>query len=240
MTRRGDWHFDDAEFTAALRKLTKLRRRGIPFAVKGTLNTAAFTARPMWQREIKDQMITRNTWTTRRIGIDKARGRGVDAMKSTIGHTEEYMRQQEEGDVVAKSGKHGKPIPTTVASGEGRSSGPRRRLVRRPNRMGSIVLTDRRGTSRRQRNAIAISMAMRAGRRYVFLELSRARQGIFRIMGGRRRPRIEMIWDLSRASIRIPKNPTLEPTMKAMERKLPRIAVDEIQKQIRFSFGPST
>ena len=79
--------------------------------------------------------------------------------------------------------------------------------------MASIRLTDRASHRNRGiRNTIAIRRAQRAGQKYAFLELQNSR-GLFKIVGGRRRPRIRMVWDLSRASVRIPPSPTLEPTV---------------------------
>lgn len=207
-----DVSFDSPDLIQLVRKLESFARRGIPHAARNGLNATAFAAREQWQREIQFSMTLRNDWTRRSIQVTQARGNDVAQMESKVGSVADYMETQEHGGTERKKHKHGVAIPTSIASGEGRGARPRRRLVRRPNRLPSIQLTPRIGDSQKRRNAIAIGGALRAGRKYVFLELEK-RSGIFKLSGGKRRPKIDLLWDLTKASVRIPPTRTLGHTL---------------------------
>lgn len=226
------FNFDDREFRELSNKLHRFARRGVPYAARNALNTAAFTARKDWQGEIEDTFVLRNKWTTRGIRVKKARGRDLARMSSRVGSAEQYMRDQEGGATIRKPGSHGVPIPTSVASGEGRGKQPRKKVVRRPHRMRNIQLQNRVGTSRKQRNAIAIRRAKAAGKKFVWLDLER-NKGIFRLYGGKRRTRLEMIYEVDRPSVRIPPTRTLRKTLRAMRAKFPEIHKDAIRDQLR-------
>lgn len=207
---------DVPEVADLAKKLEEASKKAVPHAARNALNTIAFTARERWQRQLYfSDMVLRNRWTERSIQVDRARGTNVSTMQSVVGSTAPYMRVQEEGGTERKEHKHGVPIPTTVASGEGRGARPRRRLVRSPHRLPKIVLQPRIGADRRQRTAIAISQAARTGRKHVFLELEK-RKGIFRLRGGKRRPKVDLVWDLSQPSVRIPATRTLQETLAGM------------------------
>src|SRR5690606_17163674 len=133
-----------------------------------------------------------------------------------------YMRKQEFGGFKRGGGKHGAPIRTGYAAGQPGAKPPTR-MVRGPNKLTAIKLkrAPRRG-GRKQRNAIAMAKARKAGARFVFLELER-KKGIFRLLGSKSRPQLRMVHDLSFRTVRIPKTPTLQRTLKRMDRKLPTI-----------------
>lgn len=223
--------FDAPDVIELRNALYNFARKGVPHASRSALNAVAFEARKEWQRQIDDAMVLRNKWTTRSIRVVKARGTNVSRMESVVGSVATYMATQEDGGTIQRSGKHGVSIPTSVASGEGRGAQPRKRLVRRPNRLPNITLAPREGRSRAQRNAIAIRRAIASGRKYVFLDLE-ARQGIFRIAGGRRRPRLDLIWDLSRPTVRIPPTRTLARTLRTIEPRLAPVLRRALQEQL--------
>lgn len=227
--------WEDQEFKEASHQLQNWARRGLPFAVKGTLNSAVREAKIVWKGKLEREMILRNNYTVRGIGTERARGSQIRLMKSTIGHGADYMATQESGgEVSSKSGADAKPIPTNFAAGAGRSTAPRQKVVRARNKMKRIKLPDRaEGRGRRVQNAIQIKDAIKTGKRYAFLDLGNGDKGLFRIMGGKRKPRLEMVWSLKRSSITVPRNPTLKPTMGLIEHRMPRIAVREIRKQLR-------
>ena len=211
-------------------KLRKLNRRGIPFANTETVNRAAFETQKEARRELGDRMTLRNKWSERSILVRKA---SLKTLEAAVGSTQAYMETQELGGRENATGKHGVAIPTTVASGEGRSGKPRRKLVRRPNKVSNIALSRKaRASSRKQRNVIAVKEAIKTGRRYIFLELQR-RKGLFRVYGGKRNPRIEMIHDLSRKSVTIPKNPWLMPVANKQAAALPRYYGQALERQLR-------
>lgn len=208
-------------------QLLSVARRGVQHAGRNALNATAFEVREEWQRQIAEAMVLRNKWTQRSIRVTKARGTNLALMHAVVGSVADYMRIQEFGGTETKSGRHGVPIPTTVASGEGRGASVRRRLVRRPNRLPNVQLAPRPGKTRKQRNAAAIDQAIRSGRKHVFLELDR-RKGLFLLAGGKRSRRVELIWDLSRPSVRIPATRTLGASMA----KAPDIAAPLVRKAL--------
>lgn len=216
------------EFQAALARLSA---RGIPGAARAGLNRTAFAARAEWQTRIGDAMTLRNAWTKRSIRVDRATGSSVERMAARVGSVADFMGLQESGGTITKKHKHGVAIPTSVASGEGRGS-RRTKLVRRPNRLPAIQLLTRVGASRQQRNAIAIRQVIASGRKYVFLELER-RAGIFRIAGGRRNPRLDMIWDLTRPAVRVPATGTLAATLKHIGPSLGRNLLDALKRAVQ-------
>ena len=229
--------FDGDDFIVLRNALERFSRRGVPHAARNALNATAFELRKEWQRQIERSMVLRNKWTTRSIRVTKARGTNMVQMAAVVGSVADYMAIQEDGGVERKSGRYGVSVPTPVASGEGREAKPRRRLVRRPNRLPNIQLASRPTTvPRKQRNAIAIAQAISSGRRYVFLELEK-RRGIFRIAGGKRKPRLDMIWDLTRPSVRIPSTRTLGKSMDRVPAIAPPLVRKALIDQIEFGLA---
>lgn len=210
-------------------KLYSFAARGVPHAARNALNRSAFRAREQWQREIFFSLTLRNRWTERSIQVNRAGGLNIAAMEAKVGSTADYMRTQEEGGVERKKHKVGVPIPTPISSGE--RGNPRRRLVRPMHRLPNIQLRPRIGATQKQRNAIAIEGARRAGKKHVFLELER-KKGIFRLSGGKRRTKIELVHDLSRTSVRIPATHTLQDALRNVQRHLPDIAVRAMVEQL--------
>lgn len=210
-------------------KLRNLNRRGLPFAEIETVNRAAFETQKNARRELGGRMTLRNAWSERSILVRKA---NRQTMEAATGSTQPYMETQEIGGREDATGKHGVAIPTSVASGEGRGAKPRQKMVRRPNRVSNITLArNARTSNRKQRNAIAVKEAIRTGRRYIFLELQR-RKGLFRVYGGKRKPRVEMIQDLSRKSVNIPRNPWLMPAAQKQAAALPRYYAAALKRQL--------
>lgn len=236
MSQRGLVVVDMRAMHRAVAKMDAINKRAMPHAIRDTLNMLAFSARRDMQRRMGQQMTLRNRYTTRSIAVDKARGVMVPAMESRVGSLQPYMATQELGGTVSSKGRHGVTIPTSTASGEGMSARPRKRLVRRANWLSAIRLAGRGSGSAKQRNAIAISRAIRSGTRTAFLDLGQ-RKGIVRIMGGKRRPKVRMLWDMSKRSVRIKANPTLQPSMDAAQRRAPRVAQVAAMRQIKRALG---
>jgi hypothetical protein len=221
-----------------LRRLEKdlktMADKAVPFAVRNSLNRSAFEGRRIWQAEIQDEFILRNRFTANSVRVEQARGLNVNRMEAALGSIAPYMDTQEFGGRRTGGGRHGAPIPTAVAAGQAQGTAPRTRLVRGAHKLGAIQLTSRgRGTgSKRQRNAIAIKQAAKAGNKYVFLELENSK-GLFKITGGRRKPRIVMVWDISKRSLIIPPSPTLGPTLKRLEPKMLSIHYQALLEQLK-------
>lgn len=215
--------------------LERFARRGIPFVARNTLNGAAFRGREIWTKVVLPAKLEmRNKWTVRSIRVVKARGRSIRRMESRLGSLADYMAIQERGGTERKKGTHGVPIPTSVASGEGRGKQPRKKLVRRPNRLPNIRLTSLRpGMSAEQRRVVAVAMAARTKRRYVFMDLGE-RKGIYRVRGGKR-PKVDLIWDLTKGSVVIPPSGTLAKTLLLLTPQIPDIAKRAMIQQLRFN-----
>jgi hypothetical protein len=219
---------DTRQISALARQLDVFASKAMPYAARNYVNRAASTAKDHWSDEIREEMILRNTWTLRTLMVRRATGTNAAKMFSVVGSTADYMRTQEFGGKKSRRGKHGVAIPTSSASGE--ASLPRRRLVRGPNKLGAIKLGVRPGSSQKQRNAIAVRQAIASGRRFAFLQTAR-HSGLFRIKGGKRHPRVDMIWDASRPSVTIPRNPTLELALRKTTPRLPAVALIALREQ---------
>lgn len=192
-----------------------------PFATKNTLNQAAFHAQKLAKRDIQVKMVLRNKFTLQSIRVDQAKTLVVRNQEAAVGSTLKYMVDQEFGATKAKKGSKGVVIPTGFSAGQ-EGQQPRTRLPRAKNKMRNIKLrrSSKTGQSRKQRNLIAIKEAAAGGRKYVYLNLSKS-EGIFKVTGGKRRPKIKMVHDMSRDSVRIPSNPWLKPAVDTTEIMMP-------------------
>lgn len=205
--------------------LEAFNKRALPHATRNTVNTAAFQARGFAQENIRENMTTRNKFTERSVRVEQTKSLDISKQESTVGSVAGYLADQEFGATKHKTGSEGVAIATSYSAGQGENTQPRTRLPRRPNKLANIQLQRRRkkGGSRKQQNLMAIRQAATTGRKYLFLDLGRSK-GIFRVVGGRRRPKIKMVHDMSRESVVIPKNPWLEPAQE-------RVDVEEIHKK---------
>lgn len=212
------------------KELETFAKRAVPHATRNALNSTAFEARKEWVGQMDKQMVLRNTFTTRSVRVEKATGNMVRTMESRVGSVAPYMATQEDGGTEAKHGKHGKPIPTSSAAGQGQKARPRTKQVQRKNWMSALNPSRPRVSgSRQRRNAVAILMAAKSTRT-VFLDLGK-RKGIFRITGTKRL-KLRMMWDLSKPQVVIKRNPTLGPTLDAIQPRLPAIWEDAIRIQM--------
>lgn len=216
------------------RDLKTFASKAYPFATRKTVNDAAFQAQRIARTDVKNDMVNRNRFTVQSIQVEQTRTLQVSRQAAVVGSTADYMEDQEFGAVKGKTGKEGVQIATPYSSGEGENAQPRTRLPRKPNRMASIALQKRRkkGSSRKQQNFIAIRQAAATGRKFVFLDLGR-RKGIFRVTGGKRRPKIKMVHDMTKQSVVIPKNPWLKPAFDEAARMLPAFYADALRFQLR-------
>lgn len=223
---------NDRQIKEFEKDLKVFAKRAYPFATRNTINSAAFAAQKTAKTIVKNSMIQRNSFTLRSIRVDPARGLDVRTQEAVVGSTADYMEDQEFGVTQKKTGKHGKAIPTSYAAGQGNSR-RRTKVPQKPNKLVNIRLRKSRSKgNKKQRNLIAIKSAAKSKRKYVFLELSR-RKGLFRVLGGKRKPRIRMVHDLTHKSVRIPPNPWLIPAVIATQKKIPGIYKKSLQFQLR-------
>jgi len=125
--------------------LEAFSKKAAPHAMRFALNDMAFDARGEWSDEMRRSMTLRNTYTQRSLGVRRAIGTNLQTMQSEVGSRLDYVAEQEQGSTQLAHGKHGVPIPTSTASGQGLKS-RRTRAIRRPNYLEAIKL-DQRGVS---------------------------------------------------------------------------------------------
>jgi len=216
------------------RDLQTMARRSVPFAARETLNTLAFEGRKIWQAELQESLTLRNQFTTRRVLVDRCRTLKMTAMEATLGHTERYVADLEAGKS-ERAKRSARAIPTEHAAGQGKGSwaGGRKRDVRKPNLVGALGNIKRQpGSSRKARNARSVRQAIKNGKRLVYLDMGR-RKGIYRVMGGKRKPTIRKVYDLSRRVTPRPKVPTLQRTLAKALVLAPSIAHAALLRQLR-------
>ena len=208
--------------------------RAYPFATKNTLNGAAFDARKRYVSNAKDSMTLRTKFTERSMRVEPVRGLNVSRQRSVVGSIAPYMDEQEFGGIKRKTGKTGVPIATSVASGEGEGVRPRRRLVPRSRKLSNIALRNKgiKALSKKQKNFLKVKETAKSGRKFVFLDVRR-HPGIYRVTGGVRRPQVKLVWDMSKESVVIPRNPMLAPAVRETERIMPELYRDSLIFQLK-------
>lgn len=225
-----------------VRDLRVARKRALPHAVRDALTTAAFEGRKVWQGEIRKSFTLRNRFTERSVLVERAKGTNLDRMEAVLGSVAPYMGDQEGGATV-RGRRKVKAIPGPVAAGQA-PGGKRTKLVRAGSRLSAIKLPRNRGRSTKQRNAIAIQMAVRRRQKHAMLERPGGGRAIFSIKGGQRRwdkdkgwrvraLQVRLLWDVSRRSVRVPPSHTLERALKALAPKLPHIYTASLLSQLR-------
>lgn len=217
------------------RDLETMAKRALPYAARETLNGLAFAGRKIWQQEMASSLTLRNQFTQRRALVERATGYSMRGMQAVLGHTEDYMRRLEEGEGRRAKGS-GLPIPTEVASGEALGSlrGGRKRPVRKANIIRHLGKLKRQPNSipRKARNARAVREAAKSSSKLAYLELDR-RKGIYKIMGGRKRPKVRKLYDLTRRAVPLPRIPTLQRTLDKALQQGPAIAHAALLKQLQ-------
>lgn len=213
--------------------MTIFAKRGLPYATGSTLNRTAADARIEAQKNVKQQMTLRNRWTVGSIQYQKVRGLDINKQESATGSLQKYMLTQEDGGIERKSGKHGVAIPTGYSAGQ-EGQQPRTRLPRRPNKISNIQLTRLKTKTRNRKsvNFVKVKLAAESGVKFLFMDLGR-RKGIFRILGGKRKPRVKMVADLSNPVVRIPRNPWLEPAAEKSRKRMSRFYKEALKEQLR-------
>lgn len=215
----------------AVADLRKFREKAVVYAVRNALNRSAFHARGEWQQEIQSSFVLRNKFTERSVLYTKATGKDVRGMTAVVGSTAPYMDEQEKGAMIRGRGKH-KPIPGPVAAGQA-PGGKRTKLVRAGNKLSALHAPRAVGANRRQRNAIALAIARRSGGRVALLERPNGGKGLFRLTGGRKKLQTRLLWDLSRSSVKVHPEPTLQRTLKRIQPRLAEIHRDAFVEQLR-------
>lgn len=225
-----------------LRQVRKFERdlafmvpNALPVATRFTLNGMARKTQTVGRKIVKRNMILRNARTRQSIQFRSTKSLDIDRQVTRAGSTVDYMRVQEEGGVKVSGGKHGTPLTTTYASGEGRGKQVRRRLATKKRRLLNVTLRRRgrkRGRGRKQKNLIAVRRAAKGGRKDIFMNLGR-RKGIFRIVGKGERIKVQMLHDLTKKTVRIPRSPWLGPAERFARKLGPEMFRDALEFQVR-------
>lgn len=225
----------DVDMSQALdlaQRLADLRIKGMPFAVRQTLNDSAFAVREHWPKRMAHAFTLRNRYTQGSIRIEKATGTNYESMQAIVGSNLDYLALQESGGIVRGKGGRSKPIPTSSASGQA-MRGKRTKRVQAKNYQSAIHLPAKVGGNRQRRNAVALKLAPRHGG-VAFLNLGGGRKGLFRVSTtGKGRLRVRMLYDLSRKQVVDKPRPTLEPTADMVRSTLgPGIIARNVQQQL--------
>lgn len=217
------------------RDLETMAKRAVPYAARETLNRLAFAGRKIWQEEMASSLTLRNQFTQRRVLVERASGSRMQEMQAVLGHTEDYVARLEEGKG-ERARRSGLPIATEAAAGQAKGSLPSGR--KRPVRKSLIIRTlgklkrQPKSLPRKARNARAVREAIKNGTRLAYLELER-RKGIYKIMGGRKRPQIRKLYDLTRRATPRPRLPTLQRTLDKTLPQGPAIAHAALLNQLQ-------
>jgi hypothetical protein len=230
---------DLSAYKRFIKDLGALKDRAIPYAVRDTLNDAAFAARAAWAERIRKDLTLRNSFTVRSLQVAKAGGTDIRVMRAVLGSRAPYMADVEQGQTQTAAGKHGVAIPTPSAAGQALKARLRTKPIRRANWLSAIHLQRGVTGSRQRRNAAAISMAVRAGGGFVYLDTGR-RQGLFRVDGRKRGIKLRMLYDLSKRTVKSAPRPTLEQTVKLIGPRIPAMGERAIARQIKRAITGST
>lgn len=215
---------DTTELKKFENTLMRLNKTGLRIAREMTVNDMAYATRENAVKAINKEFTTRNAFTTsgRTLKVDKmTRSRQF----AEVGHTEQYMREQEFGfakrpdrftDAVA--------IPTPVASGErkGMAVGKtiRKKPVRKPNRKNMMRMpSDKmRQLPRKQRTVALIQEAIKTKRRFIELERN-GESSIYRVRGNKKRYQLDRLYTTEHRTIQVKATPWLAPSQKEAVRK---------------------
>jgi len=226
--------FDDTELVELQKDLKVFAKRSLPFATKNTINQTAFLARKIAQDNIRNKMTVRNRFTLNSIRVNQTKTLNISRQEALTGSTADYMETQEFGGIKTSKGKEGVPIATNFSAGVSHGAKPRTKLPKKSNRLGNIRLKRgrKRGQNQKQKNFLAIRQAAETSQKFIFLDLSKSK-GIFKVVGGKRRPRIEMVQDMSNKAVTIKRNPWLKPAADGAQKQLPKIYLKSLQFQAR-------
>jgi hypothetical protein len=216
--------------------LEKFAKRAIPYAIRDTLNGSAFALQKEWRSDVKRSFTLRNRFTEQAIRVDKASGTQVSAMEAKTGTIAPYMPDQESGGTVKGKGKH-KAIPTAVAAGQGQGA-KRTRMVRAGLRLQAVQVEQiPQKYGKRRQNALAIAVALRKGQKHVMLNRTKGNgRAIFEVKGGtkgRKGVRVRMLWNMSRSSVHVDREPTLQRSIGASERTFEQVQYNAMITQLK-------
>lgn len=208
------------------KNLNKFGRVGVFKAMRDTVNDVAIETKRRAKKRVQNKMVLRNKWTLGGIKTIKAKTTKRINIKARTGSFADYMRLQELGGTSrARMGKN-KPIPTSFSAGLGRKTQPRTKVTKDRLKVGKITLRNKRFKGNRKAQSVqAVRAAVKGGSkaRIIYLNMPGIKKGIYRVKGGRKTElkkngwpkgaHLVMIHSLQQSSVRIPRNPWLEPSI---------------------------
>lgn len=196
--------FETDLFERDAKKAHLAHAKALPEATRYTLNEMAVQTWKSAKMDLKKTFTIRNTWTARSLGFQKVGSTNdIDRMESYAGSREDYMREQEEGISRSATGKHGEPIPTTHASGDGQARQRKKRIMRKfylgrlKVAQGLYDRAKREAGSDKQVLPLLVRMAKKQRKKVIFWKSDKRKQGLFQIDGDR----LPMIYDLTEKRI---------------------------------------
>ena len=224
------------EFEADLRVFAK---SALPYAVKDTLNKAAYEGQFRARNNITSRMINRNKWTENSVKANRAHGNDIDGMESRVGSLNPYMKDQEEGG--GRSESNGVPIARGAASGQIGAS-VRDKAVRQGNRLSNIILESRERTRHKRRPFIPlVRYALKSGKRFFYHEFDNGKKGIFRVVGGTRRTssgfpvgaKIRTVYDMSHKTVKVKATHWLSDAVESTRKDMPKMYWHSLAQQLQ-------
>lgn len=233
---------DMTDVRALRRDLEAFSRKAWPYANRSALNGMAFAGRREYRDQMQQRLTLRNRWTINSVQVQTARGTDPRRQMAVTGSVAPYMADTEFGTTHRPQGRTGVPLATSRAAGQPRGV-PRTRVPSRRNRLSNIKLGGKAVTPKTpaQRLVLLARQAVETGRRQIYHDGRHGpRRGIYQVRGGSlQRPRgwprgakLDMLWDLSRDSVRQPATPLLGPAAQSVERRGPDLYVEAIRYQI--------
>lgn len=238
------FEIDDRDVLRYENHVKGLRERSFAYAIRNTLNDAAFGTMRRSKRRIQDDFTVRDKrYSVGGVTVRRARGLDVDRMFSATGHIRPEMAMQETGGVARSKDGKTKSIPSTSAAGQGIKT-HRNKKVRKANFLSKIH-TDtsrlrskarKRTSSKKQEAFVMTLMAKREGKKFLFLDFrwtAKQGRGIFKIMGTKRRPKVRLMHSMKEKEVKVKSRPWLNPSAKDERVRIPFHFRKHVRKQIR-------
>ena len=221
------------------RTLQRLNKQGIPYAVRFALDKTAFDGMREAKVEAKRVFTMRNTWTERSIQVNKVpkTTNEIHRMASEMGSRMAYMGEQEKGFTRSASGSQGVQVPTAQAAGQGDAT-RRTRPVKKQFRWSTIRSVKRRApVSSKQATFVALTEAIKARDKIVFMRLGRVR-GFWQIrgrIGKDGRPiinKLALIWNANRSIVKTSRHRWMEPAAERARQRIPANYNETLSEQV--------
>ena len=221
---------DAREIRELERDLKVFAKKAMPYATRNTLTGTAFYGRKMARSIMGAKFTLRNKHFQRGVRVTPARGINIRSQQAALGHIDPEGRRQEFGDTIRDPA-----IATQYSAGQRRYQIPRTRLTRAPHKLKRIQAPVKQKSRSKQHLVAAVREAAARktpSQRYAVLRTRRGQQ-VFKILGGKRKPTLQSVADVSRDAVKIPPRPWLAPAVKLAQRESPRIYLKSLQYQAR-------